>query len=677
MSDLYKKLVKYGESGDYPFHMPGHKRKVADSENPYLYDITEIDGFDNLHHPEGIIRKAMDQAKEIFGSDESYFLVNGSTCGILAAINAVTNHGDKVIVARNCHRSVYNALYVNELKAVYIQPDVVEQYGINGGISSFKIERALENNEDAKAIIITSPTYEGIVSDIEKIAEIAHSRDIPLIVDEAHGAHFGHHLAFPKSALELGADIVIQSLHKTLPALTQTAIMHVKGSRVEKNKLESAIDIYETSSPSYVLLASIDECMNTMKENGAALFEQQIRLIDKFKEYASSLNYIKVMGTEIVGRNNVFDLDISKLVISTRGTNLTGKYVYDYLRTKSHVQLEMASIDYCIAMTSPLDSQDGIMSLFRGLVELDSQASRESLSKKNIYEIQNIDNRVSIYEAMSSAKQKVSIKNTLGSVSSEYVMAYPPGIPIIAPGEIITANHLELIERYKEAGITVIGPEDESIQYLNVMVNPKEGLGEKSLSHKIFCIMGKSATGKDTIYNMLVKDGDLNLKKVTSYTTRPKRNGEEEGVQYHFTDEEGLAALEASGKVVEKREYKTVQGNWCYFTVDDGSIDLSENNYVLIGTPDSYRSLCDYFGKEVIVPIYVTVEDSERILRALARERQQISPDYAEMCRRYLADNDDFKPDVLRRLGVKKYYDNHNLKECYEEIRRDIKKRSV
>ena len=198
------------------------------------------------------------------------------------------------------------------------------------------------------------------------------------------------------------------------------------------------------------------------------------------------------MGTEIVGRNNVFDLDISKLVISTRGTNLTGKYVYDYLRTKSHVQLEMASIDYCIAMTSPLDSQDGIMSLFTGLVELDSQASRESLSKKNIYEIQNIDNRVSIYEAMSSAKQKVSIKNTLGSVSSEYVMAYPPGIPIIAPGEIITANHLELIERYKEAGITVIGPEDESIQYLNVMVNPKEGLGEKSLSHKIFCIMGKS-----------------------------------------------------------------------------------------------------------------------------------------------------------------------------------------
>ena len=252
MGELYDKILEYTESDFYPFHMPGHKRNVLDVDNPYFYDITEIDGFDNLHNPQGILKDKMDAAKEFYDSDKTFFLVNGSTCGIMAAISSVVKEKESVLVARNCHKSVFSAIYINNLDVQYVLPDYIERYGIDGGISPSKVEMMLDKNPEIKAVIITSPTYEGVVSDVEKIAEIAHSRNVVLIVDEAHGAHFGMHKAFPKSALSQGADIVIQSLHKTLPALTQTAIMHVKSRLVDIKKLEAMISVFETSSPSYV-----------------------------------------------------------------------------------------------------------------------------------------------------------------------------------------------------------------------------------------------------------------------------------------------------------------------------------------------------------------------------------------------------------------------------------------
>jgi len=257
LEDLYSKLMAYGNSDVYPFHMPGHKRNKKFDEF-YKMDITEIEGFDNLHHPESIILEAEQRAAHLFGAEETFFLVNGSTSGILAAISSISKEGSTVLVARNSHKSVYHGIYLNNLKVTYLIPDVIEEFDINGGIDPEEVRICMEHNKEIAGVIITSPTYDGVVSDIRKIADIVHEYGIPLIVDEAHGAHFPLWDEAPESAISCGADMVIHSLHKTLPSLTQTALLHVNGNIVDRDKIRRFLGIYQSSSPSYVLMASID-----------------------------------------------------------------------------------------------------------------------------------------------------------------------------------------------------------------------------------------------------------------------------------------------------------------------------------------------------------------------------------------------------------------------------------
>ena len=242
MSTLLEKLTAYGASDYYGFHMPGHKRKLdmLGGVTPCQIDITEIDGLDDLHHAEGILREAQERAAETYHADETHFLVNGSTVGILSAILGVTRRGDEILVARNCHKSVYHALEMQGLHPVYVYPDFDPDTQLNTEISADDIRRALETHPNIRAAVIVSPTYDGIVSDVESIAEAVHVHDIPLIVDEAHGAHFGFHPCFPENANQKGADIVIHSLHKTLPSLTQTALLHINGERVDRRRRSPA-----------------------------------------------------------------------------------------------------------------------------------------------------------------------------------------------------------------------------------------------------------------------------------------------------------------------------------------------------------------------------------------------------------------------------------------------------
>ena len=461
MSDLYKKLIDYTDSDYYPFHMPGHKRNFKEGLNPYTYDITEIDGFDNLHEPMGILRIAMEEAARFYESDKTYFLVNGSTCGLLSAICALTAKNDRILVARNCHKAVYNAIYLNELQPVYIYPEYIEEFGVYGGISPYKIQYFLDENPDIRVVVITSPTYEGVVSNIEKIAEIVHEKKGVLIVDEAHGAHFGMHADLPKTALSQGADVVIQSLHKTLPALTQTALLHIKSSRVEAKQIEEYLRIYQTSSPSYVLMASITECINTIKGEGIFLFEPYVRRLMVMLKHAKEFTHIKLMDKSIVGKNSVADFDISKFVISLKGTGHTGRWLYDNLLERFHLQLEMCSGDYAIAMTSIMDSEEGLLRLFKALVELDRdlRVYGEDL-KKSTNEMTLMDYRLPtaiVSESISAARGKESeplkLERAAGKISTEYVYLYPPGIPVIAPGEIVTGEVISLIQKYKKSGL--------------------------------------------------------------------------------------------------------------------------------------------------------------------------------------------------------------------------------
>ncbi|MCI9144521.1 MAG: amino acid decarboxylase, partial [Lachnospiraceae bacterium] len=260
MEHLFEKLAAYSEKGIYPCHMPGHKRRGWGKlpEELYEIDITEIEGFDNLHQPEEILLELQREAARLYGAEESYYLVNGSTGGILSAVSCAVPFGGHILMARNCHKSAYHAAYLRHLQMEFLYPGILSEYGITDAVSALEVGEALERTPDIDAVLIVSPTYEGRIADVAAIAGVAHEKGIPLIVDEAHGAHLGLAEGFPQNSCQAGADLVIHSVHKTLPALTQAGLLHVNGRLIDRDKLRRFLRIYQTSSPSYPLMASID-----------------------------------------------------------------------------------------------------------------------------------------------------------------------------------------------------------------------------------------------------------------------------------------------------------------------------------------------------------------------------------------------------------------------------------
>lgn len=463
MGKLEEKLEKYFNENYLPMHMPGHKRniKLLGEKLPYKIDITEIDGFDDLHHPEGIIKEIEEKAKKIYKSKKSFILVNGSTCGILAGIRSVVNYGDKVLVARNSHKSVYNAIELNCLNPIYVLPKI-DKYGINKNVEANDIEKILEKNKDIKLVIITSPTYEGVLSDIKAIVNIAHKYKVPVLVDEAHGAHLKFMENSNFEALNCGADIVIQSLHKTLPALTGTAILHIKGDLVKEEDVRRELSIFETSSPSYILISSIDECLDLIERNGKKLFLDYQENLKYFYNEAKALKKLKVLGNELLNNNNKKNIeeiekslyDFGKIVVITKNTNITGKELSDILRKDYKIEVEMASTYYIIAMTSICDNKESFERLLNALKEIDLKLKKTVEDNSASYEIQLPKKEMTINEALNSKKFMLeNYKNLEGKISKEYIFAYPPGIPIITPGEVFDKNIINIIEKYMKANI--------------------------------------------------------------------------------------------------------------------------------------------------------------------------------------------------------------------------------
>lgn len=501
---LLERLTEYAGSDAYPFHMPGHKRReITDGipggfPDPYGIDITEIDGFDNLHHAEGILKDAMETAAAIYGADRSWYLVNGSTCGILSAVFAATENGGKILTARNCHKAVYHAICLNRLEAEYLYPEEITEFGINGGIRAEDVRKALEkdamhcagNSGDVRgkitkiqAVLITSPTYEGVVSDIRAIADAAHEYGIPLIVDEAHGAHLEYadqcH-SFPKSALEYGADIVIQSLHKTLPCFTQTAILHVKGKLVDQDRVSRYLSMFQTSSPSYLFMAGMERCIRYMDGDGRNEMIRYEKRLERFMERMEGLQVLEVLDREICGKyRTVAGWDPSKIVVSTMSAeDFHGEELAETLRRKYHLEMEMTAPEYVIAMTSLMDTEEGFERLGTALLEIDGALRRrmepeqqkekgEPKEKERCETPEATESKVShpirrtlICEAMDADTERTALQDMVGKVSAEFVYLYPPGIPIIAPGEVFTDAIVEKIMAYKAAGLLVQGPAD-------------------------------------------------------------------------------------------------------------------------------------------------------------------------------------------------------------------------
>lgn len=469
MDRLYKELKNYSQKDYYPFHMPGHKRNpfCVDGEFPFDRDITEIEGFDNLHHPEGILKKGQEAAAELYGSIESFYSINGSTAALLSGISAAVKRGGKILMARNCHKAVYHALYLRDIQPIYLYPQTEPKFGINGGITPENVEKSLSENPETEAVLITSPTYDGVVSDVKTIAEISHKYGIPLLVDEAHGAHFRFSDYFPESAVNLGADLVIHSVHKTLPAMTQTAVLHRCSNRIDRDLLRRFLGIYQSSSPSYILMASIDACMDKLCRNGKQMFLDYMKNLEEARTRLEKCRTIRLFTPETDGASGIYDFDRAKLLFTAKGSTLNGKQLYQILLQEYHLQMELEAETYVLALSAVGDTREGFLRLCRAIEEIDKKESLKSKNNSIEEELLGgeslcvpLKQRMSITEAMEASAVKCPLEKSIGKISGEFAYLYPPGIPIVVPGEEITGLLVRNMRRYMEQGLTLQGLRD-------------------------------------------------------------------------------------------------------------------------------------------------------------------------------------------------------------------------
>lgn len=473
MGILLEKLTEYSESDFYPYHMPGHKRHVA-GKLPAEWtevDITEIDGFDNLHQAEGILQQLQHDAAAAYGAEESFYLVNGSTCGILSAISAAVPFGGELLIARNCHKSVYHGAYLRHLTLRYIVPQMIEDFDVCEAITAEQVQAALGKYPKVAAVLIVSPTYEGRIADVEAIAKVVHDRGLPLIVDEAHGAHLGFSSEFARNSCRLDADLVINSLHKTLPAMTQTALLHCNGSRVDREQIKRFLHIYQTSSPSYVLMASMEEAIRVAVEEtvGFARFVEQWKGLLEELQKCKRIRILPESHAECTESRQ----DIGKLVLSVKGTGLSGQKFCDILLERYHLQMEMACESYVLAMFTVGDTEEGYRRLAQAVLELDAELvaqvkpdveKRRGNTKHGCYMddmIKTVTMHASetllLHEAWDAQKEAVSLELAQERVAGEFINLYPPGTPIVVPGERLTKEVIQLLQKCLKAGLKVQG----------------------------------------------------------------------------------------------------------------------------------------------------------------------------------------------------------------------------
>ncbi len=454
--DLYETIRAYGKDA-LPMHMPGHKRNVdlLGSELPYDIDITEISGFDNLHAPEegGLLSRLSERAAALYRAKRAFPLVNGTTCGILSAVRALAEPGEEILVARNCHKSVYNAIELTGLRHVSLLPPTDKKTGLYSSIRPEDVAKALAENPRIKTVVITSPTYEGVVSNVDAIAEIVHSYGARLLVDCAHGAHLGFCEGFP--AFPTAADIAVTSLHKTLPALTQSALALVfSDDAALADRMARELTIFETSSPSYVLLSSIDRCISLLETRKAELFADYKFRLDVFKEKCSDLQNLSLLAGDRKTHPDFYDFDLGKLLIFSPSGSLTGTGLADRLRNEFSIECEMAYTDYALCMTSICDTDESLMLLSYALRHIDASIPKTRSSvkeKKASVSTEPPHVKMTIADAVALPSAPL----TAGDIARDYAWVYPPGVPLVVPGEEVSKETISLIECLKASGLSV------------------------------------------------------------------------------------------------------------------------------------------------------------------------------------------------------------------------------
>lgn len=399
-----------------------------------------------------ILKDAEKYAAAVCHADETHFLVNGSSCGILSAVFSATKQGGEMIMARNCHKAVYYAAELRQLKVHYLYPQLLEE-GILGGITVEMVEEAFEKYPNAKTLILTSPTYDGVVSDVKSIVKAAHSRGVTVIVDEAHGGHFLKESGFPKSAIRCGADVVIQSIRKMLPAMKQTGLIHIHQDYKYKENLRKYLSMFQTPNPSEVLIESIDGAMHWYMEEGREIYEGYIGNLKKLRRALhAQLKHLKVILPE-----DIFEYDLSKTLVSARGTNISGEELKKCLNKKYNISSDVVSLDCVLIMTSPADKEEDYRRILDGVLEIDAGLEKQFIREQSKNEMTRPKALMSISEAIEKTKKAVPLPESMGEASAVFVYIYPMGIPLLTPGEKISERCVKSLQYYLEEGWEIHG----------------------------------------------------------------------------------------------------------------------------------------------------------------------------------------------------------------------------
>lgn len=475
---LFDALMEYVNRETIPFHVPGHKKghgideefKNFIGENPFKIDVTVFKLVDSLHHPTGPIKKAQQLAADAYGSDASFFSIHGTSGAIQAMIMSVVNSGDTIIIPRNVHKSITAGIILSGAKPVYMQPELDKNLGIAHGVTPETVEKTLKENPHAKAVLIINPTYYGVATDIKKIADIVHSYNIPLIVDEAHGPHLAFNEKLPISAMEAGADICAQSTHKIIGALTQGSLLQVKSKYIDVSRVQQILNLLQTTSPSYILMASLDCARRQIALNGTELLNKAIDLANYARAEINKIPGFHSFGPELLGRPGVHALDPTKITITCRDLGITGFDLDMILSNKYHIQMELSDLYNVLAVGSFGDTKENIDKLIEALKEISAEYMEKAQRKPDFLDIPAIPELVrDPRDAFNSPKESVSLRDSIGSVSGEMLLAYPPGIPILCPGEIITKEIIDYVEELKAVGLYVQGTEDAKVENIKIV----------------------------------------------------------------------------------------------------------------------------------------------------------------------------------------------------------------
>lgn len=458
------------------FHVPGHKYGKAQKNGDYpadphyQWDTTEIPGTDNLHEPEGMIREAQERASAFYGSKETFFLVNGTTAGVLGMILAALEPGETLLMGRDSHQSVYHGAYLAQARIRWLMPEYDPVTLLNLGITKEAVEKSLRAYPEIKAVVLTYPTYFGICSDIQGIAAVCRAYGALLLVDEAHGAHFPLSFELPLPALSAGADICVQSTHKTLPALTQSSMLHVGSNRIDLDKLRWMLRMVQSSSPSYLLMESLDQAVTLAARTGRFEMNRILDALQGFRRRVERIPGLVVPGKELIGRGGVHEVDLTKIILNPCKSGVSGSQLTTLLRERYGIQMELSTPWYSLGVATIGNSTADIEALGTALEELaDSSAPDTADIHPGIQPPAMPDIRLEWREALGALKKQLPLSESTGAVSGAMVTPYPPGIPVLMPGEVITQETVDYIQACRQSGISVVGLQGQGNEIIQVV----------------------------------------------------------------------------------------------------------------------------------------------------------------------------------------------------------------